>query len=80
MDGQMLWAWKTLEVTWQTTQPLQDFDFFQAVSDAKGGTVYRDHLPHLGESGSGGLLGATAGATSATQASMPIGKLHYKWV
>lgn len=27
---------------------------FQAVSDAKGGTVYKDHLPPLGESGPGG--------------------------
>lgn len=26
---------------------------FQAVSDAKGGTVYKDHLPLLGESGPG---------------------------
>lgn len=46
----------------------------QAVSDAKGGTVYRDHLPHLGENGGGGgLLGATAGATSGTQAPVAIG-------
>ncbi len=26
----------------------------QCISDAKGGTVYRDHLPLLGESGAGG--------------------------
>ena len=33
---------------------LQNQFFWQAVSDAKGGTVYKDHLPLLGEAGPGG--------------------------
>ena len=31
----------------------------KAVSDAKGGSVYRDHLPLLGECGPGGRSGPT---------------------
>ena len=61
----------------------------QAVSDAKGGTVYRDHLPHLGESGGGGSGGgvgvggvvgaAAAAATSATPAApVAVGSFHPK--
>ena len=34
--------------------------FFQAVSDSKGGTVYKDHLPLLGETGAAGSLLSTS--------------------
>ncbi len=41
----------------------------KAVSDAKGGTVYRDHLPLLGENtGPGLLLGGAQGMTAAAGA------------
>jgi hypothetical protein len=45
---------------------------FQAVSDSKGGTVYRDHLPLLGENSTVSGLGGM-GASGVTSSAAGVG-------